>query len=207
VPTSQDDTTLLIQRISEQSRLYTTECLVHKIVTHDDVLRLQGSILGMKYDHALDLGDRKIAIPIDVTLKAYIDFSSFDEGNVEKKDGFIHITLPDPEVEVTASKVEHKQVRQYTGFLRSRYSDSEMSDFTRQGVESIIQSLPEMGLIQKARENAATLLMPIIQRMGYEADHIVITFRNDLEKTSPVPTPMEGGTILLNYPHNPKKAQ
>jgi hypothetical protein len=53
-----DDGQLLITQIQQCSRLYTAEYQIHKIITHDDVLRLQGQMTGQDYDIALPvLGD------------------------------------------------------------------------------------------------------------------------------------------------------
>ena len=71
----------LFMQIQKTSRLYTTEYHIHKIVTHDDVVRLKGNLLKQDFDIPLPLGERKVAIPMDATLKAYIDFSEFSEKN------------------------------------------------------------------------------------------------------------------------------
>ena len=74
----------MVMQIQQCSRLYTTEVKVHKIVTHDDVVRLKGNLMSKQFNIPLPLGDRKIAIPMDATLKAYIDFSEFDERSIER---------------------------------------------------------------------------------------------------------------------------
>ena len=110
-----------------------------------------------------------------------MDFANFTERNVERSGDFIHITLPDPRIVITASKVDHEGIRQYTSLFRSNYSDSELTDFTRQGVESILEQIPQMGILTTARESAAQTLIPLLTEMGYDEDHIVITFREDLD--------------------------
>ena len=72
-----DTLPMLILQVKKCAKLYTTEVHVHKIVTHDDVIRLKGSLLKQDFNLTVPLGDRKIAIPIDATLKASIDFSQF----------------------------------------------------------------------------------------------------------------------------------
>ena len=74
-----DTVPMLIMQVQKCSKLYTSEFKVHKIVTHDDVIRLRGSLLQQTYNIKIPLGERKIAIPMDATLKAYIDFSGFSE--------------------------------------------------------------------------------------------------------------------------------
>ena len=176
-----EENALLVSRIAKQSRLFTAEYKVHKIVTHEDLLKLKGQVLGIDFEHRFHIGDRRIAIPLEVTLKAYVDFSKFTARNVEQRNGFIHITLPDPKIVLTASKVDHKGIRQFTSFWRSAYTDEEMTDFTRQGVESILEDVPNMSLLHTARDCAAQTLIPLLSSLGYEEDHIIITFRDGLK--------------------------
>lgn len=179
------DSTDMIMRLRTQSRLYTAEYRIHKIVTHDDLLRFQGEFLGYSYEQTFHLGDRKIAIPIDVTFKAYVDFSTFSEQNVERHDSLIHITLPDPRVILTSSEVDYAGVRQYTTLLRSGYTDREMMELTKQGVESIISGIGKTDIIERARESAARLIIPLMVQLGYRPDHVVVTFRRDLNLSNP----------------------
>lgn len=175
------DTATLVMQISRTARLYTAEYKVHKIVTHEDVKHLKTTLLGQEYDTKLSLGERKVAIPIDVTLKAYIDFSDFHESQIERSaDGrTLHVVLPDPKVIVTSSKIDHASTRQYTDLLRSDFSDAELADFTAQGVTSILRAVPQMGILQTARQSAAATLIPIFAVLGYEPEQIVVTFRKE----------------------------
>ena len=176
-----DTVPMLIMQIQKCSRLYTTEYKVHKIVTHDDVVRLQGSLLKQSINIRLPLGDRKVAIPIDATLKAYIDFSDFSEANIERQGENITILLPDPKVELTSSKVNQKEIRSYVGLMRAGFSDEEMSNYEQQGREAIIQSIPQLGIVEMAKENAARALVPLLQQMGYREENITIAFRKEFK--------------------------
>ena len=176
-----DTVPMLVMQIQKCSRLYTTEYKVHKIVTHDDVVRLQGSLLKQNINIRLPLGDRKVAIPIDATLKAYIDFSDFSEDNIEREGSKITILLPDPQVELTSSKVNQQEIRSYVGLMRAGFSDEEMSNYERQGREAIIQSIPQLGIIDMARANAARALVPLIEQMGYREEDITIAFRKEFK--------------------------
>lgn len=169
--------------ISRQSRLYTSEYVVHKIVTHSDLKRLHGSLLGFEFNQTLPVGDRKILIPLDVTLQAYVDFAQIGEGDIETAEGengpVLHVTLPDPRIVVVSSKVDNMGVRTHVGLLRSSFKDAELTDFVRQGVASVVQAAPQMGIIESARQNAASVLVPLLAGMGYAEENIVITFRKD----------------------------
>lgn len=168
-----------IMQVQKCSRIYTTEIKIHKIVTHDDVIRLKGTILAQDFNIRMPLGDRKIAIPMDATLKAFIDMSDFSEKNVERDGQKIIITLPDPQVTLTSSKIDQKGIKEYVGLVRSHFTDAEMADYEQQGRAAIIASIPQLGIISTAQENAARVLVPLITQMGYQEQDIVIQFRKE----------------------------
>lgn len=174
-----DSIPVLVKQIQQCSRIYTTEYKIHKIVTHDDVIRLKGSVLWQDFNIKMPLGDRKIAIPMDATLKAYIDMSEFSEKNVEREDGKIIITLPDPKVVMTSSKIDQKNIKEYVGLVRSHFTDAEMTNYEQQGRAAIIESIPQLGIIAMAQENAARVLVPLIAQMGYKEQDITIQFRKE----------------------------
>lgn len=177
-----DTVPMLIMQIQKCARLYTAEYHVHKIVTHDDVLQVKGSILKQDINVKLPLGVRKVAIPMDATLKAYIDFSQFSEKNIERKGSKITIVLPDPKVELTSSKINQREVKSFVGLVRSGFSDAEVTRYEQQGREAIIQSIPRLGILEMAQQNAARTLIPMIEQMGYEEKDITIAFRKDYQQ-------------------------
>ena len=171
----------LVTQVQKCARLYTTEYHIHKIVTHDDVLRLKGSLLARDFNIALPLGERKIAIPMDATLKAYIDFSQFSEENVERRGSQLVILLPDPQMMLTSSKINQQEIREYVGIVRSHFTDREMTAYEQQGREAILQSIDGADLLSDAQANAARVLVPMLTEMGYREEDIIITFRHDLD--------------------------
>ncbi len=177
-----DTIPMLIMQVQKCARLYTTEMKVHKIVTHDDVLRLQGSLLKQDINIKMPLGDRKVAIPVDATLKAYIDLSNFSEKNVERSGRKITIILPDPKVTLTSSKINHRQIREYVSMTRSKFSDAELSGYEQQGRAAIIESIPQLGVIERAKADAARVLVPMITQLGYREEDITIAFRKSFDR-------------------------
>ena len=176
---STDSIPFLVTQIQQCSRIYTTEYKIHKIVTHDDVIRLKGTILAQDFNVKMPLGDRKIAIPMNATLKAYIDMRKFSKKNVERDGDKIIITLPDPQVMMTSSKIDQKNIKEYVGLVRSHFTAAEMADYEQQGRASIIESIPRLGIIPTARENAARVLVPLVSQMGYQEQNIIIRFRKE----------------------------
>ncbi len=188
-----DTIPMLITQIQKCSRLYTAEYQVHKIITHDDKLSIKGSFMKKNYDIELPAGKRKVAIPMDATIKAYIDFEKFDKTNVRKTDNQIEIILPDPRIIITSTRIAHTEIKQYVSLLRSNFSDEELSNYEQQGRQAIVKDIPAMGITQLAQESAAKTLIPMIRQMGYEEKDIVISFRknfspNDFEQLLDKPT-------------------
>ena len=171
----------LVIQIQKCARLYTTEYHIHKIVTHNDILKLKGNILRKDIDIKLPLGERKIAFPMDATLKAYIDFSDFSESNIERNGDKITILLPDPKVVMTSSKINRDEVKEYVGLTRSYFTDKELSSYEQQGRQAILNSVSQLGIKQTAQENAARVLVPMLTEMGYKEENVTIAFRKSLD--------------------------
>ena len=167
-----DTIPMMVMQIQKCNRLYTTEIHVHKIVTHDDQLKLKGSIFKKDFNIKVPGSNRKVAIPMDATLKAYIDFK-----NINRKEEKIEITVPDPKIMLTSSKIDHEGVKQFVSLTRRNFSDAELSLYEQQGREGIIKDIPNMEVIETARQNAANILIPMLIEMGFKEENIKITFR------------------------------
>ena len=181
--TSKPDMGRVVMEVARTSRLYTTEYQVHKIVTHSDDPTLEGQVLGVPFKMKTRWGDRKVAIPITVTLKAYVDFSQFSADQVKRTpDGHLEIILPDPKVVQTSSRVDHNGTRQYIDATRSRYTDAEISDFARQGADSIVSHSMQLDIVDQAERSAAQTLFPLLRRMGYKDGQVTISFRKEVKQ-------------------------
>ena len=91
------------------------------------------------------------------------------------------MVLPDPQVVMTSSKIDQRHVKQYVGLTRAHFSDEELASYQQQGREAILQSIPDMGIEETARANAAKVLVPMLTQLGYEEQNITIAFRKDLD--------------------------
>lgn len=170
---------MLIRDIRKCSKLYTSEYNIRKIVTYSDEPRLKGKVLGHEVDMKMPVGDRKIAIPMNVTLKGYIDFSDFSEKNVRREGQRIVVTLPQPQVAVTASKIDQAGIKEYVSIIRSRFSDEEMAEFEKQGRQAVVNSIPRLDINETTAVNAAKILIPMIVKMGYDEKMITIELKNE----------------------------
>lgn len=179
-PNKETDTVpMLVTQVQKCSKLYTAEYKVHKIITHEDKITMKGEFLQHAYDISLPLGSRKVAIPMEATVKAYIDFSDFSEKNVNRTKNHIEIILPDPRVEMTATKISHAEIKKYVAFMRQDFSDKELANYEQQGREAIIKDIPRMGITEAAQKSAAKIIVPLLTRLGYREDQITVTFRKD----------------------------
>lgn len=72
---------------------------------------------------------------------------------------------------------------------RSRFTDEELASLERQGRESILQSVTQMGILETARESAARTLAPLLAELGFQERDTKITFRKEF-------TQADLGTLL-----------
>lgn len=177
--TAVDTVPAMVMQIQKCSRLYTAEYNVRKIITHDDAMRIKGNIMNTGVDIKLPLGERKIAIPVSARLKAYIDFSQFTDKNIERSGDRITVVLPDPKVALTSSRVDHDGIKQYVSLTRTHFTDAEMTQYENEGRRAILKSIPELGIIGMAKENAARVLVPMLVQMGYKEENITVAFRKE----------------------------
>ena len=181
-PEPVDTIPMLILQIQKCSRLYAAECRMRKIVTHDDRAQVQGQFMKHDYNIDLPLGQRKVAIPIEATVKAYIDFSAFSDANVRRTGQKIEVTLPDPSIVLTATRIDHKAVKQHVPLTRRNFSDEELASYERQGRQAIIDAIPQTDIVAMARESAARTLIPMLMRAGFAEQDITVSFRKDITK-------------------------
>lgn len=178
-PAAIDTIPTLITQVKKCSRLYTAEYKIHKIITHNDEVRAKGKILNHKYDVALPVGERKVAIPVDATIKAYIDFGDFSERNIKRNGRKMEILLPDPHVQLTASRINHGEIRKYVAMMRQNFSDAELANYEQQGRKAIINDIPRLDITDMAKESATKIIVPFFVGMGFNEEDITVTFRKD----------------------------
>ncbi len=65
---------------------------------------------------------------------------------------------------------------------RSKFSDAELSGYEQQGRAAIIESIPQLGVIERAKADAARVLVPMITQLGYREEDITIAFRKSFDR-------------------------
>ena len=184
-PVSIDTIPTMVMQIQKCSRLYTTEYKIRRIITHNDKKQMSGSIMSKKFTIDIPVGERQIAIPVNATLKAYVDLSSFSSDNIKKKGEKIEVVLPDPKIIMTSTKIDHDEVKQHVAMLRSNFTDEELTRYQQQGRDSIINA---------SRESSARTIIPILEQMGYKQENITVTFRKRFT-LSDLPKLLKNGEI------------
>lgn len=174
-----DTIPMLVTQMQKVSRLYTAEYHIHKIITHNDQLKLEGTFLRQDFSIDLPMGERRIAIPMDATVKTYVDMGAITRKNIRRKGNKITVILPDPKIELTSTKINHEEVKKHVALTRSSFSDAELASYEQQGRQAIIKSLPKMGITETARRSAANALIPLLASMGFQEQDITITFRKE----------------------------
>ncbi len=160
-----------LQQMQGCSKIYTSEYEVSKVVFQRDQINVMG--------FRLPGGERVAVIPVKGRVKAYVDLEQLEEKNVHRQGESIEVVLPDPKIEITATEIAAKGVREKVGVFQSNFSDREITRLQQQGRDSIIAEIPRLGLIADARESAARTLIALLMSMGYEESKVRITFATE----------------------------
>lgn len=158
-----DDRVYEVRNIGELS---TTEYTVGKIIRLDDNFSDEDSEW---YEYYKKYGERKILMSCKARVKAGVDLTLLQEGDIVIKGSTIEITLPPARIttfSIDPSEI-HTEMESVTGF-RSSFSQEEKNEFLRQAEEAIREDLTETGILDDANENAEAFLQEFYQQMGYK---------------------------------------
>lgn len=174
---------IALPMINNCSKLYTAQYNVHKIITYEDMTAIEGSLFFEKISIPIP-GERKLVIPIDATIKAYIDFGQITKDNisVDSEGKKVTITLPNPQIVLSSAKIDYKNEKQYLSWNRSKFSNEEKENFIKQGRASILASMTNSDIIDRSRVNAFKTLQPILVSAGFSPENITVTFSDEIEK-------------------------
>ena len=162
---SADDTVLReIEAISQMRELSLVEYRVRKIVKADDE--------GEWYK----IGDRKILLSCTAYLKAGIDLSGFSAENVDinRLDGSVTVTVPHAKLlslDMPASEIREEY--DHVTMLRHSFSAEERNALLRQGEKQIRDSVPSLGILEKAEENGRRFFESVFTKMGFTSVEVV----------------------------------
>lgn len=151
-----------LKGLSEMAELGVVEYTVKKIVSADD-------------ENWYTIGDRKILFTCTAFIKAGINLSDFSEESVRVEGKEIMVSLPKPQVLSFNMPPEEikEEFTKITG-LRGKFSPEEKQYLLVLGEKNIKESIPEMGILQDAEDNARSFFTALLSKLGYKT--ITITF-------------------------------
>jgi hypothetical protein len=115
------------------------------------------------------IGDRKILITCEATVKAGIDFAEMDTRYVSKNGKSISIQLPPPKIVTVNIPPEKIRVAfQDIGFFRSQFSIAEQTDLMQQAEKQIVAKAASLGILEDAKNNTRTWLLGYLSALGFE---------------------------------------
>jgi hypothetical protein len=152
--------------LREMNELVTVEYVVNKIIKASDDKTWY------------KVGDRKILMTCEATLKAGIDFSTINEDNILIDGKNITLTLPPASLFSISIKPEDIKVAyEEVGAFRSSFSSAERDGLAAQAQEQIKSSADSLGVLHTAEANASLFVSHLLRNMGYEK--VTVTFSNN----------------------------
>jgi hypothetical protein len=155
-----------IEAITAMKQLSLVEYRVSKIIKADDE--------GAWYK----IGERKILLSCTAYLKAGIDLATFgpDDVDVDWTGRRVSVTIPHAtllSLDMPASEI--RQEYDHVTMLRQSFTAEERNALLRQGEKQIRDSVPSLGILEKADENARRFFESVFQKMGFES--VEVSFR------------------------------
>lgn len=152
--------------IREMGELATTEYTITKIVKAND------------NQTWYKIGDRKILIEVEATLKAGIDLQSLTTKDVTINGKKIDILLPAPKLismQIPPGKIH--VAYEEVGLLRTGFDNAERDALIAQAEKQINAAIPATGILNTTEQNTRKVMTAFLEKLGYE--QINISFGNN----------------------------
>ncbi|MFT3702976.1 MAG: DUF4230 domain-containing protein [Agriterribacter sp.] len=155
-----------ILALKEMNELVTVEYVVNKIIKAND-------------DQTwYKLGDRKILMTCEATLKAGIDFSKINTDNINIKEKEIVLTLPHATLfSINIKPEDIKVAYEEVGAFRNNFSSQERNELASQAQAQIQSSADSLGVLQTAETNASLFVSNFLRNLGYQK--VTVQFGNN----------------------------
>jgi hypothetical protein len=169
-PTILPSPVTIIRDVRSLARLETIQFTVEKVITAE---KNQGTFSAL-------FGDKLILVAHGDVI-AGIDLSKLKASDVEVQDGILYVTLPEPEVFVTALDNEKSYVYDRdTGLLTK--GDIQLESSARLAAEKAIEEAAvEDNILELARQNGESYLSRLLSNLGYP--EVIFTYQE-----TPTPT-------------------
>ncbi|WP_336515630.1 DUF4230 domain-containing protein [Pollutibacter soli] len=119
------------------------------------------------------IGDRKILMSCQASIKAGIDFSALKPENITINGDEISLQLPPAKMISLSIRPEDISVQyEDVGVFRQSFSQAEKDLLLSQGEEQIKSSIASLGVLNTAETNASVFLTQFLKKLGYKKINI-----------------------------------
>ena len=147
----------ILQAIQQTGQLVTVEYSLSKIVRANDNKTWY------------KLGDRKILISVEATVKAGVDLQRLTAEDVTIDGMQISLQLPPPTIFSVVLSPEKIRVQyEDVSFFRNRFSVTEREALLAQAEKQIRGLADSLGVLQTARTNATSFMEKLLRQSGFE---------------------------------------
>ena len=146
-----------ILALKNMSDLATVEYVVTKIIKTND------------NKDWYKIGDRKILMSCQATIKAGIDFAKIEVADIAIDGDEVTLNLPPAKMISLNIRPEDIKVEfQEVGVLRQNFNQSEKDFLLSQGESQIRSSVEAIGVLKTAETNATIFLTQFLKQLGYK---------------------------------------
>ena len=163
-----------VAKLFNQKKLDLVDYKVRKVLSYED----KTNVLLLKF------GSRKLLLSCVADVKAGLDFDSFNaetDITVDKNAGSVSIKLPAPSI--TSFMVDVNDIKEeynVTTGARKSINQEEKNMIVNQGREEIEKAIPELGILEDARESAVKRFTSLVEQLGF--NDVKITFADETEE-------------------------
>jgi Protein of unknown function (DUF4230) len=156
-----------VMQLKELSELATVEYTISKIIKASD-------------DQTwYKVGDRKILMSCQATVKAGIDLSQLKSEDISINGDEITLTLPRAAIQSLNIKPEDIRTEfQEVGLFRSDFTAAERNQLMAQGEAQIRKDIASTDILRTAESNASLFIGQFLRQMGYQ--QVDIRFGNNV---------------------------
>ncbi len=153
----------VVQSIQQTGQLVTVQYSLSKIVKATDNKTWY------------KIGDRRILISTEATVKAGVDLQSIKEEDVAISGDGIRLRVPPPQVfSVSIPPEKIKVLYEDVSLLRNHFTAAEREVLLQQAERQVWALTDSLGILKTAQTNADLFLRKLLQQGGYK--NITITF-------------------------------
>lgn len=162
-----------VAKLFNQKKMDLVDYKVRKVLSFED----KTNILLLKF------GSRKLLLSCVADVKAGLDFDTFDAGRditIDQKTGSVSILLPAPSITSFVIDVNDiKEEYNVTTGARKKFTQEDKNEIVNQGRAEIENAIPELGILDDARDNAVKRFTSLVEQLGFSDVHI--SFADELE--------------------------